>query len=170
MARRYRKTLTAERLRELLHYDPSSGIFTWRVDRGVNKCKGNVAGTPDGGGHLMIRVDYRIYKAHRLAWLYMTGAWPSALIDHKDHDKSNNRWTNIREADDRRNMWNGRSKQPKSGHRGIQKLGNKFAAFIYEGKRGICLGRFDELDEAITAHANAVSQRGEFACLDMYKD
>lgn len=166
--RRFRKTLTAERLKELLHYDPQTGVFTWLVDRGGMRCKGRSAGTPDGGGHLMIRVDYHIYKAHRLAWLYMTGEWPTALIDHENRTPADNRWSNLRDATDQQNMWNGRSKLPKSGFRGVKRHRNGFVAFIYEGKRGIYLGSFKTAEEASAAHADAIRKRGKFACAEIF--
>ncbi len=163
--RRFRKTLTAERLKDLLHYDPDTGIFTWLVDRGRMRCKGKRAGSPEG----QIRIDFHIYRPHRLAWLYMTGEWPKHLIDHADRDPSNNRWANLREATDQQNMWNGRSKLPKSGFRGVKRHRNGFVAFIYEGKRGIYLGSFKTAEEASAAHVAAVNaRRGEFACAEVF--
>jgi hypothetical protein len=167
--RRFRKSITADRLRELLHYDPVSGIFTWRVDRGCRPCKGQTAGTPDAQGHLMIRVDYHIYKAHRLAWLYMTGDWPASLIDHADRNPANNKWENLRAATQQTNAWNMRSRMPKSGFRGVRRHRNGFVAYIYEGNRGIYLGSFKTAEAASAAHIAAVKERrGEFACTETY--
>jgi hypothetical protein len=77
--------LTAARLRERLHYDPKTGVFTRRWSR-----KGFKAGSVSGGklsdGHIGVTVDGRQYYAHRLAWLWMTGEWPDPETDHKDGD------------------------------------------------------------------------------------
>jgi hypothetical protein len=73
--------LTVTRLREVLHYDPITGIFTWLVS--LSNHVGKVAGSLDGTGRVRIRVDGREYGAHRLAWLYMTGNWPVNEIDHR---------------------------------------------------------------------------------------
>lgn len=169
MARKYRKDLTADRLRELLRYDPDMGIFTWRVDRGVNRCAGKSAGTPDAEGHLMIRVDYVIYKAHRLAWLYMTGEWPAEVLDHENRIRGDNRWSNIRDANDQKNGWNSASRLPKTGFRGVTYQDGRFHAKLWEGKRCIRIGSFKTAEEASAAHIAAVSQRGKFACTATYK-
>ena len=83
--------LTAARLRKMLHYDPETGVFTrlWT---------GNVTGCPDAKGYLRIAADGRSYRAHRLAVLYMTGAWPSEQIDHINQVRTDNRWSNLRPA------------------------------------------------------------------------
>ncbi len=97
--------LTCERLRELLHYNPRTGVFKWRVD-GYRKTKaGDVAGC-FSHGYWQIGIQYRGYRAHRLAWLYMTGEWPPAQIDHKDRDRANNKWTNLRLATNVQNARN----------------------------------------------------------------
>jgi hypothetical protein len=74
--------LTQARLRELLQYDPVTGVFRWRAGRYI----GRVAGCSADGNHnryARIRVDGRMYYAHRLSWLYVHGTWP-AVIDHAD--------------------------------------------------------------------------------------
>lgn len=82
-----RDELTAGRLRELLHYNPETGTFTWiaRSAHGSHIRIGAIAGSsPNSNGYLQIRADGRTYKAHRLAWLYVNGEWPRADIDHKN--------------------------------------------------------------------------------------
>lgn len=90
--------LTAERVRELLHYEPATGIFTRRI-RTSNRTKvGAIVGADNGKGYLQISVDWRLYSAARLAWLYMTGEWPKEEIDHINRVRSDNRFSNLREA------------------------------------------------------------------------
>lgn len=89
--------LTAARLRELLHYDPTTGVFTWKVHRSGMAPKGSVAGSVYNTGYWMIGVDRRYYSAHRLAWMYMHGSIPEGLvIDHINGEKLDNRIVNLR--------------------------------------------------------------------------
>jgi hypothetical protein len=89
------KILTQARVKELLHYDPETGIFTRRV-RVCNQAAGKVAGCIHNQGYWQIVVDRKVYLAHRLAVLYMTGAWPEADVDHMNGDRSDGRWENLR--------------------------------------------------------------------------
>ena len=106
--------LTASRLRDLLIYDPESGEFSWlpRVgtDRVTKIFNGQFAGHPAGsmadGWYTRICIDQRNYRAHRLAWLYMTGEWPECEVDHINLDKSDNRWSNLRIGSHVENCWN----------------------------------------------------------------
>jgi hypothetical protein len=100
-----RPIITAERLRELLNYDPSTGLFTWLVSRGPAKI-GGIAGCMDGEWYIVIGVDVRQYRAHRLAWLYMTGEWPIYEIDHKNTIQYDNRFDNLRQATRSQNKQN----------------------------------------------------------------
>ena len=79
--------LIAERLRELLSYEPETGVFRWRVSRGP-AVAGSVAGSLTTYGYIKIKVDGRFYRAHRLAWIYVHGVWPSKDLDHKDENKA----------------------------------------------------------------------------------
>ena len=88
--------LTAERLREVLSYDADTGLFVWQAQRGCKR-PGESAGTQTDG-YLQISVDGRLYKAHRLAWLYVHGAWPVDAIDHINGDRSDNRIANLRDV------------------------------------------------------------------------
>jgi citrate synthase len=91
--------LTAEELRRVLHYDPDTGIFTWKVTLSNRNPAGKKAGCIDHYGYIMMSIHGKRYKAHRLAWLYMTGAWPTNQIDHKFNNRSDNRFSELREAD-----------------------------------------------------------------------
>jgi hypothetical protein len=84
--------ITAERLREVLLYDPETGVFRWWVptSRKSPFRVGKIAGSYHRDGYREIRIDKRLYRAHRLAWLYMTDKWPDLEIDHIDQDGTNN--------------------------------------------------------------------------------
>ena len=91
------KDITADRARELLHYDPETGVFTRRVASGKTHV-GDVTGSKNALGYMMVGVDGSRYLAHRLAWLYTYGEWPKQDIDHIDQDKANNRIANLRDV------------------------------------------------------------------------
>lgn len=148
--------MTQERLRELLHYAPETGVWTWLVTRKVRA--GSVAGTPGGRGYIQIRIDYKRYLAHRLAFLYTIGRWPLHQVDHRDRDRSNNCWDNLREATHQQNCWN------RSDALGVSwdDKRQKWSAWIWSGKT-IFLGRFPNFEDACIARRQAeVSYRGEF--------
>lgn len=150
--------LTAERLQELLHYEPETGIFTWKV-RTSNRVKvGDVAGCPDGRGYLLIMVQSRLYKAHRLAWLHFHGVWPKDQLDHVNRIRSDNRIANLRDVSHKQNGQN-RSKRSDntSGNPGVSwhKRYFKWQAKIRHDYRHIHLGYFSILEEAIAARKAA---------------
>lgn len=90
--------ISQERLREVLCYSPVVGVFEWR--RGGRRIrKGGLAGAVTKAGYVRLCVDGRLYEAHRLAWLYVTGEWPDQCIDHIDGDRSNNAFKNLRLAE-----------------------------------------------------------------------
>jgi hypothetical protein len=125
------KNLDQATLRKLLRYDPQSGEFTWR-DRRANRVKiGARAGSIDFKGYRTIKVQGRNYKAHRLAWLHMTGEWPHE-IDHRNGEKADNRWSNLRLSNQSLNRQNMRRayKNNQSGYLGVHVKGNKFQAKI----------------------------------------
>lgn len=119
--------ITQNRLKELVHYEPETGNFYARVKRGnVNPSDRPMPNKPNDSGYIRMRVDGKSYRAHRLAWLYMTGKLPLDKIDHIDNNPSNNHWENLREATNQQNMCNsGIRSNNTSGHKNISILKNK---------------------------------------------
>ena len=91
--------LTADRLRQLLDYEPATGVFTWKVNRSIVKAGQKAGVNPHGGdGYPRIGVDGQQCLAHRLAWLHVHGRFPDDEIDHINGIRSDNRLSNLREA------------------------------------------------------------------------
>ena len=151
--------ITQQRLKEILDYDPNTGVFTWLCDRGGSIKAGQVAGCIDKNtGYQVITADYRTYKSHRLAWLYMYGYWPDQ-IDHKNGNKIDNRLTNLREVNHQENAQNrGRLVNNKYGCTGVFPSRNKAnpwsAVIIVKGEFKF-LGNFSTLEDAIKARKEA---------------
>lgn len=99
--------LTADRLRELLHYEPDSGVFVWRKTTSNKALEGDVAGCWSRD-RLLIGINRRLYQAHRLAWLYVHGRWPVGVIDHINGDARDNRLANLRDVTQTVNQQNRR--------------------------------------------------------------
>lgn len=158
--------LTPERLRELLHYDQASGVFTRRLSRGGVRA-GTVAGSLDIEGYRVIRVDEKLYKAHRLAVLYMVGRWPPHQVDHINREHDDNRWANLREATNSENHQNIRAARKHScakvlgvsWHRNI----GKWQSQIQVNKKKIPLGYFDSQSDAHSAYLSAKRKLHPFA-------
>ena len=146
--------LTAKYLRSVLHYEPVSGIFTWKV-RTSNRVKvGDIAGSVDGHGYLLIMVGSRLHKAHRLAWFYVYGTWPEDQIDHINRNRSDNRIANLRDVSRKQNMQNAsKPSNNTSGHPGVywHKQRSKWQARIKHNQKLIHLGCFATIEEAIAA-------------------
>ena len=90
-----RTRLSQKTLLDLLHYDGRNGLLTWRVDRGRNAKAGDEAGTIRPDGMISVVVAGRTYLAHRLAWLYKTGAFPEGRLTFRDGDPGNLKWSNL---------------------------------------------------------------------------
>lgn len=97
--------LTQARLMGLVNYDPTTGLFTWRVNRGPARV-GKVAGHQHASGYVRIKLDGQLHDAHRLTWLYFAGCWPAGQIDHINGAKNDNRLANLRVVTHRGNMLN----------------------------------------------------------------
>ena len=151
--------LTAELVRELLHYDPDTGRFAWRLGRFGTRGAGGRAGYADPRGYRKICVEGRQYWEHRLVWLYVNGMWPSDQIDHVNGIKGDNRIANLREATVSENGSNQRQARSdnKTGLLGVSwnKQHKKFVAKIdLAGKRSN-LGYFPTAEEGHAAYLKA---------------
>jgi hypothetical protein len=157
--------LTQERLREILDYDPMTGVFTARIARSSNLPVGAIAGCLRANGYITISICNQSYYGHRLAWLYVHGRWPDGEIDHINCIPSDNRLANLREAtraQNSRNMPVFRNNI--CGKKGVSKRAGKWRANITKNKRRVHLGYFDTPEEAHAAYAAAARMHyGEFA-------
>lgn len=160
-------------IRSLLDYDPATGLFRWRERPGpAARFSGKVAGSRAIRGdreYVEIRLPphRKLYLAHRLAWVYMTGGWPSHHVDHIDMVGTNNAWRNLRAATNSQNLFNrGKTRRNTSGYKGVwfhRKLG-KWCAELKASGRRYRLGTFETPELAAEAYAKAASRiHGEFA-------
>ena len=154
--------LTAQRLRELVQYDPDTGNFFAAIDSQCGKgriirCAGTKLGTVSDQGYIKITVHSRYVLAHRLAWLYITGEWPANGIDHKDGNPSNNAFANLRDVTPRINSENQRRARSdnSNGLLGVTNSGAKFRAGIQISGKKLHLGSFDTPNSAHQAYLSA---------------
>ena len=159
--------LTQERLQELLDYDPETGEFRWRVRKKRGHSAGDIAGCRTRSDAWSIRIDGRRYQAHQLAWLYMEGEWGEPVIDHRDGNPLNNRFSNLRLSTYSDNAANrGRMRSNTSGFKGavFDPRADKWRAQISKDGRRYCLGRYATAEEAHEAYAAKARELfGEFA-------
>lgn len=158
--------LTLCRLKELLHYDPATGDFIRLIGRSGPRARvGDVAGHRQPEGYCRIYVDGKGYKAHRLAWFYMTGEWPSE-IDHINGDKSFNAFANLRPVTRSQNRMNVAAYQSnKSGIRGVSwcSRNRKWKAQIQRDGVKKSIGYYPTKEDAKAAYDEAAAElHGEY--------
>jgi hypothetical protein len=148
--------LTQTLLHSLLDYDPTTGVFKWRVNRAGNALQGQTTGSVNTTGYIQIKLNGVKYSAHRLAWLYVHGAWPEFDLDHVNRDRQDNRIVNLRKATRAQNCQNQKQRSDNtSGVKGIHwcKIKQRWIAqATIDGKRKQ-LGAFTDREAAIAARA-----------------
>lgn len=158
--------LTLVQLKEFLDYNPDTGVFVWRVSRGMRFIAGTQAGHLNQNGYVHIIVKYRQYKAHRLAWFYMYGVWPPEQIDHINGVSSDNRISNLRLATQSQNKINsGIQRNNTSGFKGVRphRPNGKWQARIGDNGKRLSLGYYSTAAEAHEAYLKAAQNiYGEF--------
>ena len=160
------RALTAEKLREILEYDPDTGKFTWKVSVGGRSSMGKVAGRYHSTGRYReIRIFERTYRAHRLAFLWMTGAWPEKQVDHIDGNGLNNSWSNLRDVSPSQNNYNAKlNYKNTTGCPGVRKNRSRWEVRIRVENKRYYLGTYRDLDEAIrVAIAFREKYHGEYS-------
>lgn len=172
-----------ELLRQLLRYEPTTGSLYWRsrpaemfsseaAARQWNaRHSGALAFTcTNSGGYRIGSILGEIYKAHRIIWAITTGKWPDHFIDHINHDRSDNRISNLREATRAQNNQNIISRPGSaSSYLGVirDQSGTKWIARICGGEKQRQLGVFEcEIEAARAYDQAALLHYGEFASLN----
>lgn len=158
--RQKRARITSDRLREVLHYDSATGVFRWRVALAQRTRVGDVVGTRSTKGYLDIQVDGISYRAHRLAWLYIFGEWPSDQIDHRNTVRDDNRISNLRDATNAENAQNRHraSRDNRAGALGVTRSGRRWTASITVRGARHHLGSFDTPEAASAAYLAAKAE------------
>ena len=168
--------LTVETMRQLLDYNPTTGLLTWlkrpsamfKSARSFNSWNAKHAGKPaltsvNSGGYCHGLIFGKTYKAHRVIWALHYGEWPSDQIDHINHDRSDNRVANLRAVNNAQNQRNAsRRVDNKSGTVGVfwHLSANKWHAYINSGGVRVCLGFHERRSEAVAARKAAEVRLG----------
>lgn len=149
--------LTADELRAMLAYDKDTGVFTWIARPAKAVHIGDIAGATNEFGYVTIGFKKKVYKAHRLAWLYSYGVWPDGLIDHINGRKDDNRLCNLRVVAADGNSQNIRrpNRRNKSGFLGVIWFQNKWRASITVNKKTYRIGDYNTPEEAYQAYLEA---------------
>ena len=145
--------ITQSQLKELLDYDPETGVFRCKVSRGKRRA-GAIAGSPDKDGYILLSIYKKPYKAHRLAFLYMVGKFPKNYTDHINGIVNDNRWENLREATSSQNSCNRRRMRGKeSGLKGVtwHKKSKKWEARVVLNGKHNYIGLFVDKNIAVKA-------------------
>jgi len=155
-----------EKVKELLDYDPETGVFVWRIARSKKKA-GMHAGAVNKEGYERIRIDRKYYLSHRLAWFYTNGLWPLSTIDHINTIRSDNRIANLRVATHAQNLQNRSGPTSASSTKllGVSwhKASKKWIAQICLDQKKIYLGTYETQKEASEAYWSAKSLMHPFS-------
>lgn len=157
--------ITLEKLKENFSYNKRTGLFT-RKTPGARKWKvGDIAGTITPKGYVAIKIGDKSYLAHILAWFYVTGEWPTHIVDHEDNVKSNNVWTNLRPASASQNGANAKLYCTNTlGHKHVSIKGSGYRVRVTSCGKITDFGTYPTLEEAVAVATRArATLHGEFA-------
>lgn len=167
---KHNQKLTLPILKEYLVYNPSTGIFIWNLNKSYNAKAGDQAGYIDCNGYVKITLNGKTYSGHSLAWFYMTGEeLDELLIDHKDKNRKNNRWDNLRRCVDfNLNLYNKSFyKSNTSGYRGVHFHKGSWVASISKNNKKQHIGCFKIKENAALAYNQKAKEFfGDFAVLN----
>ncbi len=155
------KTISVARLREVLNYDPETGIFTWKARISMRSVVGSIAGCVNTNGYARIKIGEQSYQAHRLAVAHVEGKFPSSHVDHRNGKRSDNRYSNLRHATPGENQQNrALGTNNTSGYLGVHphKNSGRWMARIIRQGVAAHLGYFDTPEEANRARCEAKKQ------------
>lgn len=151
--------LTLGRLKFLLAYEPETGLFRWKnYTKGKRPIKiGALAGCKNNVGYIKLSIDNQYFLAHRVVWFYVTGKWPQDKIDHINCNRSDNRFSNLRDIKHWQNIIRQSVHKNSKFPKGVTKNGNRFCARIsvHGGPRYKWLGNFRTIEEAEAAYIKA---------------
>lgn len=149
--------LTQERLKELLTYNAETGVFQWAISDRNRKAGVTTGYACQSRRGVVISVDGRHYRAHRLAWLYVFGAWPENVVDHINGDWRDNRIENLRDVTQAVNTQNQRRPRSDSttGMLGVRRNGSGWMAVIQTNGHQNYLGTFRAKEDAQAAYLTA---------------
>lgn len=168
MARSIKSAIGPDIAATMLEYDQSTGLFRW-ISPTRTMARGWFPGSMHRSGYRIVQVQRRGYAAHRLAFALVTGRWPEHEIDHRDRDRGNNKWVNLREATSAQNganraQWATKLSQLPKGVFAAPKNAGRFVAKIGIGGKLRHLGTFDTVEEAAETYRRAADAAvGEFA-------
>lgn len=161
--------LSQDVLKEHLHYSSETGIFIRKITNSNRAKVGDIAGCKDSDGYISIGINGKQYKAHRLAWLYMTGELPKDMIDHKDGVRDNNRFDNLRQATNGQNLQNQIKPHNNNttGFLGVSfnKINRNYAAHISIDGKLTYIGSFATPEEASEAYLTKKRETHEFCTI-----
>ena len=150
-------------MKDILSYDPMTGIFTWKVSRSWRIKIGDAAGTISPKGYILISVSGRPIPAHRLAFYFIDGFFPDEQVDHIDGDRANNIFSNLRKCSAEENNENRKTPSNNtSGYIGVSKSGSGWRSRIKHNGKYLNLGTFETKDLAYNAYLKKKSQIHSF--------
>jgi len=143
--------MTKSELFENVTYNPDTGLFTRLRKTAHNAVIGKPIGTVAKNGYVVIRIGNKLYYAHRLAWLYMTGEFPKYTVDHINRNRTDNKWGNLRDVDGATNAQNTAHGRGRHFH----KPSGRFKSSICVNYKQVHLGYYSTADGAEHAYLAA---------------